>query len=194
MNEFNENEFLDICRQLHAEPKAREISIRYPGNSFFNKMKKSIESDRRGEVVFAVIRPNGKIITVTCEEYPKGIFRIPTGGINDDEDILEAVYREVKEELGLEVEIIDFPGVLKIRFEYGNESIQFYSYLFILKEVAGNLLVDAADDEVSEIIEADLQTLESIVHTLNSIQGQWSDWGKFRYESSNAILEYLKLL
>lgn len=192
MNSFDQDEFMHICKMFNQDPFSEEVAIRYANGNFFNKMKRSIENDRRGEVVFCVIRPYGKVITVTCAEYPKGIFRIPTGGINYGEDIIDAIYREVKEELGLNVEVVKFGGVLKIRFEYNEDTAMFYSYLFILKETGGRLLLDATDDEVSDVREVDLTGLEIVVDSLKSIQGKWSDWGRFRYESSNAILKILK--
>lgn len=192
MNEFNESEFFEICKKFNVQPSAQEVTIRYSTGSYFNKVRKDVNEDRRGEVVFCVIRPDGKVIAVTCQEYPEGIFRIPTGGIGHTEDVVEAVIRETKEELGLEVEILRFLGVLKIRFEYGDEYVMFYSYLFVLREIGGRLLVDSSDDEVSEVWEADLTELGQIVYNLNNIEGSWSNWGKFRYETSNAILKYLE--
>jgi hypothetical protein len=53
-------------------------------------------------------------------------------------------------------------------------------------------LIDATDDEVSEIKEADKNELSAIVDSLNNIQGEWNDWGKFRFASSNMVLNYLK--
>ncbi len=85
---------------FNAKPCIEEVTIKYSQCSFFNKMKKSVEKDRRGEVVLGVIRPSGKVIAVTCAEYPEGVFRIPTGGIAHNENIAEAVFRETKEELG----------------------------------------------------------------------------------------------
>ncbi len=192
MNTFNRNELLKICEELGAEQRSQDITIKYINSSFFNKMKKSIEKDRRGEVVFCVLRPNNKIITVTCSEYPKGIFRIPTGGIQYGEDIIKAVFRETREELGIDVKVSSFAGVLKIRFEHGNKFIMFYSYLFILEEMGGRLLIDASDNEVSEIKEVTVDELGEVADLLNNIAGKWSDWGKFRYATTNAIYEYLK--
>ena len=191
MNKFNEKEFIDICRKFNMEPHAEEITIRYSGNSFYNKMRNSVKRDRRGEVAFCVIRPSGKIIAITCKEYPVGVYRIPTGGIGHGEDIVNAVFREIMEELGLDVVITGFAGVLKIRFEYKNEFIMFYSYVFILGETGGRLLLDASDDEISEVREVDIDELREIVDFLDCIPGKWSDWGKFRYESSKAVLNYL---
>ncbi len=192
MNRFNESEFFEICDKLNMKAGIEDTVIRYSNSSFFNKVKASVQRDRRGEVVFCVLRPGGSVITITCEEYPKGIFRIPTGGIGHNENILSAVYREVREELGLEVEIRHFAGVLRIRFEHGKDSVMFYSYIFILEEKGGRLLLDASDDEVSEVREVGLDGLEEIVGALDKIEGKWSDWGKFRYASSNAVLKYLR--
>ncbi|MCX7749101.1 MAG: NUDIX hydrolase [Clostridia bacterium] len=191
-NQFNETEFHELSTIFHNKPICEELSIRYNSNGYFNKVRKSLEKNRRGEVVFCILRPNNKIITVTCSEYPKGIFRIPTGGIEYNENILKTLDREVKEELGLQVEVTDFVGVLKIKFSYKEESFMFYSYLFILREVSGNLLVDATDNEVSDIKEVDLEGLQEVVEMLKNIKGKWHDWGIFRYETSNAILKYLK--
>jgi ADP-ribose pyrophosphatase YjhB (NUDIX family) len=99
-----------------------------------------VRDDRRGEVVFCVVRPTGKIILITCEEYPQGIYRVPTGGIKYGEDIIDAVYRETKEELGLKTEISDFAGVLKIKFTASGDYEMFYSYLFVLNEIAAGFL------------------------------------------------------
>ncbi len=192
MNIFSEAEFIDICKKLDADGTIKDVTLRYATPSYFNRIRSVVQRDRRGEVVFCVIRPDGKIITATCSEYPENIYRIPTGGIGHGEDILNAVYREVKEELGLEVKIRAFAGVVRIRFEYKDESVMFYSYIFILDEIGGRLLKDASDDEISEIREADLEELGDIVQALDSIDGKWHDWGKFRYITSNAVLSYLR--
>ncbi len=192
MNVFNQKEFDELCEKFNTCGNIEDVGISFANSSFFNKIKASVQRDRRGEVVFCVIRPGGKIITVTCSEYPEGIFRIPTGGIGHREDISGAVYREVKEELGLDVEIVEFAGVIKIRFEHEGDRFMFYSYLFLLEEKGGRLLLDASDDEVSEVREVDTEGLAEIVEALAGIKGKWSDWGRFRYVTSNAVLKMLR--
>lgn len=191
MNEFNEIEFNGLCTKFGIEKQIEDITIKYMNSSYFNKVKASVQRDRRGEVVFCVARPNGRIIVITCDEYPKGMFRIPTGGIGHDEDIINAVYREVKEELGLDVEIRRFGGVLKIRFEHEDDHVMFYSYLFILDEKGGRLLLDASDDEISEVREVEIDELEGVADQLKNIKGKWSDWGKFRHVTTHAIYSLL---
>lgn len=187
MNEFSKEKLIKIQEELQIEGIQKEVTIEYKNNSFVQRMKDMVRKDRHGEVVFGVIRPNGKIIAVTCKEYPKGIFRIPTGGINFGEDVIEAVQREVMEELGLKAKIVDFGGVLKVKFKAKEEQEMFYCYLFLLEEQSGRLLMDATDAEVSEVIEADSDTLLNIANKLENIDGKWSDWGKFRYLTTAAI-------
>ena len=192
MNTFNEQEFLELCNRFDTAGNMEDVTLKYNNSSFFNKMKLSVQKDRRGEVVFCVKRKNGRVIAITCNDYPKGVFRIPTGGIGHGEDIVGAVFREVKEELGLDVAIERFAGVLKIRFQHEDQSFMFFSYIFLLSEKGGRLLLDASDDEIGEVREVDIDGLSDIVEHLGSIQGKWNDWGKFRYVTSKAVLEALK--
>ena len=192
MNVFNEREYVDICKKLDTGGNIADVTVRYDSASYFNRLKSVVQRDRRGEVVFCVIRPNGKIIAITCTEYPREIYRIPTGGIGHEEDILAAVFREVKEELGLDVKIRSFGGVVRIRFEHEHEHVMFFSYIFVLDEIGGRLLEDASDDEIGGVREVDLDGLEKIVESLDAIKGKWHDWGQFRYVTSKAVYQYLK--
>lgn len=191
-NKFDENEFLGLCRKYNPTAYVRDVTLEYENDSFFNRTKEMVKKDRRGEAVFCVIRPNGMIIATTCAYYPPGVYRIPTGGIGKGENAAEAVLRETKEELGLEADIEEFAGVIRIRFRHRDDSFMFYSYIFILKEKSGRLLVDASDNEVSEVREVDIKGLEEIVHALGNIEESWRDWGRFRQVTSGAVLEYLK--
>jgi len=189
---FDENEYNYICQKLHSKGGIYDVTIHYDSPGYFNRIKSVVQRDRRGEVVFCVIRPNGKVIVVTCSDYPENIYRIPTGGIDHNENVLEAIYREVYEELGLTVRIKSFCGVVRIRFEHGNEHVMFYSYIFILEEIGGNLLEDASDDEVSAVREVDTEELARIAESLRNIKGKWHDWGQFRYVTTNAVVKQLE--
>ncbi len=193
MNLFNGDEFRNICQKYSTGNAAvKDVNIHYAAPNYFNRLKSVVQRDRRGEVVFCVIRPGGRIITVTCSEYPENVYRIPTGGIGHREDILEAIFREVKEELGLEVRIRSFAGVVRICFEHETESVMFYSYIFILDETGGRLLEDASDDEVSNVREVELEELEQITGELGCLSGKWQDWGKFRQVTTGAVLNFLR--
>lgn len=193
MNLFNEDEFRNICKKYSTGNAAvKDVNIHYTAPNYFNRLKSVVQRDRRGEVVFCVIRPGGRIITVTCSEYPENVYRIPTGGIGHREDILEAIFREVKEELGLEVRIRSFAGVVRICFEHGNDSVMFHSYIFILDETGGRLLEDASDDEISNVREVGLEELDRITGDLGCLTGKWQDWGVFRQVTTGAVLNFLR--
>lgn len=192
MNIFDEAEFFSICKKLESKGTITDQTIRYLSPGYFNRIKNVVARDRRGEVVFCVIRRNGKIITAARDDYPENTYRIPTGGIGHEENILNAVYREVKEELGLNVKIRSFAGVIRVRFEYKNEYVMFYSYIFILDEISGKLMEDASDDEISSIREVDIDGLGEIARSLGRLKGKWQDWGKFRHATTNAVYLYLK--
>lgn len=192
MNIFNKEEFDSIKEKLSSNAVEIEHTLDFKGDNFIKRMKSLVLKDRRGEVVFGVVRPNGKLILVTCEEYPEGIYRVPTGGINYGEDVLEAVTRETMEELGLTTEIVNFGGVVKLKFTHEDDSEMFYCYLFLLKELSGKLLEDATDAEVSQVMEADYNDIVKACEKLNNIEGKMSDWGKFRAVTTNAIAQMYK--
>ncbi|HEX9061913.1 MAG TPA: NUDIX domain-containing protein [Clostridia bacterium] len=192
MNIFNIEEFSIIKNKFGGSAILESTNVCCESEDFFTNLKHNISTDRRGEVVFCVIRPGGKIITITCPEYPSGIFRIPTGGLGHNEDIISALKREIGEELGLTADIKTFVGAINITFLYGSESELFHSYIFILNETGGRLLLDASDDEVSEVLEVNVDELSEVSENLLKIEDSWKDWGKFRYITTNAVYRFLK--
>ena len=48
------------------------------------------KANRRGEVVLAIQRPDGKILLHTKRFYPPELFRLPSGGVHPDESVLAA--------------------------------------------------------------------------------------------------------
>ena len=189
MNSFNIEEFEEL-KKITSNEIIKDAVVNIESEEFFRDIKNFVKKDRRGEVVFAVERPNGKIVAITCTEYPEGIYRIPTGGINHNEDILKSLYREINEELGVIVELVNFIGVLKQCFKYNEEEIYFYSYLFHLKEIGGRILIDALEDEVSDIMECTKEDLLMLCDRLKNIDESRLDWGKFRYNTTNAVADY----
>lgn len=172
----------------------KTVQLEYESSRYFSRIKEIIEHDRIGEVVFAVERPNHKFIAVRSREYPEGIFRIPTGGICHGENIVEAVRREVLEELGLTARIVRFIGLYRTKIVNGSDHIWFHSFFFHLQEAGGELLIDATDDEVSEIKEVDADGLNRLSRHLADIEPGWKDWGAFRFLTTNVIADYAESL
>ncbi len=183
-----------LREKLDPNAWARHVEIPYRSGRYWNRVRDLVRRDRFGEVVFAVERANGRIITVRSEEYPEGIYRVPTGGIAYGEDILDAVRREVLEELGLTASVEKFIGVFHIRFVNAGRFVPFHSFLFHVKETGGRLMVDATDDEVSDVMEADQTILETLAHRLLHIREDWRDWGRFRHLTTAAISQYMRIV
>ena len=61
-------------------------------------------------VVAALVEYNGNYIIARNSRWPKGIFSVITGYLENREEPERAVIREVKEELGLESKIIHYLG------------------------------------------------------------------------------------
>jgi 8-oxo-dGTP diphosphatase len=190
VNALNEEAVNRIMELYGPEAWVRTVRLEYESARYFNRIRNLVEQDRMGEVVFAVERPNGKFVAVRRDEYPEGIYRIPTGGISHGEDIIEAVKREVLEELGLDVRIERFIGLYRIMICKGKDHVWFYSFFFHVKETGGKLLKDATDDEVAEVMEADAGELEMLSKRLLNIEHGWKDWGMFRHLSTSAISAY----
>lgn len=188
---FNKREYEIIKKYYGKDAIIKDVDIFFENKEYIDYMTKSVENDRRGEVAFCVKRLNGKYITTRSWYYPDNIFRVPTGGINYGEDIIEAVRREVLEELGLITEIERFTGVIQYNIKNKNNSFIFYSYGFILNEINGNILEDATEDEVSEFKEVNTEEFKELVNLLESTDGKWRDWCKFRAESTKFAYENL---
>lgn len=182
LEKFVETEYRQLSEIYNPDSFIKNVTIKFESEKYFRDFKNTVETDRRGEVGFLLMRKNGKFVVIRSRKYPKHAFRIPTGGIDFDERAIDALYREIKEELGVKFEIDNFKGIIEYNFYYKEEIIKFYSYLFVVKEVSGNLISDATEDEISEYREVDREELDSLVHTLLKIEGGWRDWARFRAE------------
>ena len=54
--------------------------------------------------------------------------------------------------------------------------------MFVIKEISGELIKDATEDEISDYKEVDIKALSELEKTLKSIDGGWHDWATFRSE------------
>ena len=169
----------------------KDVTLNFTNKKFFSDFQQRLKSDRHGEVAFAVQRKNGKFIVIRTSFYPKGVYRIPTGGIIFGEDVTDALYREISEELGLSVNLKSFPGMVRYHITMGDESLTFYTFVFLLEETGGRILEDATEDEICEYIEADKDKLTEIAKNLSNNKSNWRDWCSFRMQSTAFIIPYI---
>lgn len=149
-----------------------------------------LDRGRHGEVAMVIRRPSGRVLLQTKSMYPPGIFRIPTGGIKEGEDIGEALFREVHEETNLAVEVERFLAV--ITYLAPDATPVFRTYVFALREEGGELLVNDVAEEISQWREVEVEELQQIAAELRAITGEWALWGKFRAVVAEAVADLLR--
>jgi 8-oxo-dGTP pyrophosphatase MutT (NUDIX family) len=185
---------LEQLTQPYGQPVVHTADLE--ANSLFDPLNKT---DRYGEVCMVVRRKNGRLLTMTKTFYPKGAYRLPTGGINYGESIHDALLRETNEETGLQVNIDRFLAAIAYRVPATNTQPLFYTFAFLLDEVNGTLgAIDETEriEAFREIEPAELPTLAMFLEAVKNeysdeIDGIWNDWGHFRAVIHRAVWEAL---
>ena len=123
---------LEQLAHAYGQPLVRTIDL--ANSDLFDPLNRT---DRYGEVCMVVRRPSGRLLTMTKTLYPRGVSRLPTGGINHGEPILSALLRETLEETGLQVELRRFLAAVAYHTGIAREKPVFYTFAFLLDEVCG---------------------------------------------------------
>ena len=150
-------------------------------------------SGRDEEVVFAVVRTDdGRVAVVHGRGTPEGAFRVPSGGRSKQEDLIGAVRREVREELGVEAEVLSCAGAMEHRFD---DLPFFRSSLFVLSaEGTGGCGGIARGEDLLEVDEVRWvvpEDLPDLARRLRGLDGEWRGWGLFRASTTEALAEFL---
>ena len=141
-------------------------------------MPRAARGDRRGEVVFAIRNRRNKVLLHTKSFYPKGVYRLPSGGIHWDEEVEDALFREVEEETGLPVSVDRFVGL--ILYDVRRRPKSFASYVFLLSTEKLHPQVQDASERISGFKEVSATELRATTQRLRELSDDWRTWGKFR--------------
>ena len=192
-----QNELTELA-QSYSQPLVQTVDLEGDGN--FNPLRKS--DGRYGEVCMVVRRPNGRLLTMIKASYPRGAYRLPTGGVNPGERVLDALLRETLEETGLQVEVSRFLAAVAYRTARTGVQPVFYTFAFLLDEVGGTLGTLDLTEEVEDFHEVDPDSLLTIAQQLSRVQatqqsdamdGHLHEWGTFRAVIHRAVWESLRL-
>jgi ADP-ribose pyrophosphatase YjhB (NUDIX family) len=148
-----------------------------------------LRGGRRGEVAMAIQRPSGGILLQTKAFYPPATFRLPTGGIKGGEDVEHALLREVYEESNLTVDVDRVVAVVEYTGSDGRAV--FRSYLFLVREIGGELKVNDPDEQISGWEERDVAGLRAASAQLRRLEGTWQRWGQFRAMTLDVLVHAL---
>ena len=102
------------------------------------------------QAISAVVFKDDKFFMVSGKDWPKGAWCFPQGGVNEKETHIDAVKRELKEELGTEKFVQEFNSLVDEIFQVRKEG-QKNNYE---DELTSNLkyVLDNMDQDVSKKI------------------------------------------
>jgi NAD+ diphosphatase len=176
-----EQEVAELAASL-GKPRRVEALIR----PFFDPVQRP---DRFGEVCMVIRRRSGKVPLAIKTFYPRGAYRLPTGGIHHGEPILDALRRETEEETGLQTATRRFLAWITYRPVSAAEGpALFHTFAFLLDEVGGEFHTSDLEEQIEDWIEIEPAGLADIAERLDRIEsapsqdigGDWADWGHFR--------------
>jgi NAD+ diphosphatase len=151
---------------------------------------------RFAEVCMVVRRPTGNLLLSIKTFYPRGAYRLPTGGIDRDEPILDAVLRETLEETGLTVDVKRFLAALTYHDGPSGPPV-FHTFAFLLDDPSGAPVTPLDEDEqIESYIEVPVDELPRVAERLERIPPDgapgipnWDAWGRFRAHVHRAVHE-----
>lgn len=176
---------IDVSRDLIE----KKVDVEIETQEFSEYVTSKINVDRVGEVVFA-IKNGDSILLVRQNEYPQGLYRIPSGGIGIGEKVIDALKREVKEELGIDVQKFSLIGVIEYNLCYKDKSYKFFSFVFLIDDYKKHSFAET-DGEVSEVLLVEVPKIKDYCDIIKHQSGFWKDWGCLRYHSTYLVYEYL---
>lgn len=113
-----------ITREKILMSGMRAICYSLSKNDFYDAVSKIKTYNYRKSVGAILINNNRKIYFFQRNDFPN-TWQSVEGGIDDGEEPLDAIYREIKEEIGID----------RNKLEYITETDKFYKYNFINNEI-----------------------------------------------------------
>ena len=131
-------------------------------------------------------RPNGKLLLAIKTFYPRGAYRLPTGGIHHGESVRDAALREAHEETGLRTDLVRF--LAHITYRGADPAPLFHTFAFLFEERGGTLGAIDETEQIEDWREIDVADLLAVADFLDDLKGagtrpiggDWRAWGKFR--------------
>lgn len=135
---------------------------------------------RISEVAMVLTNSDGSIWALTKEHYPKGLFRIPTGGVKKGESLDKAFRRELHEETGLRVDNPKMIGIVGYDINFQGRTTPFTSYIF-LADIGEKVPVPLDKSEkISEFKALTKTEIAALSDKWKEHKQNTSDWGRFR--------------
>jgi ADP-ribose pyrophosphatase YjhB (NUDIX family) len=165
----------------YGQPLRRQVESEIGQELFVARFMRA--SDRRGEVVLAIERPTGQLLLHRKAHYAADHLRLPTGGVNLGEPVLDAALRETAEETGLQVAVQRFLAVIGYTLRFDVIRLPFVSYVFHLCETGGQLSLNGGEVQAfSECWPAELPAVAAALRSIPDERGYWGRWRAVAHE------------
>jgi 8-oxo-dGTP pyrophosphatase MutT (NUDIX family) len=161
-----------VCHYHVEFSVSTEVMLR-----IMNKMR---QNPRVAEVAMVIPDESGRIWLHTKASYPRGVYRLMTGGLNPGESPHMALRREVREETGFDAQIERCLAVVTYNFVTDGESFPFTSYVFLTRPATGTPLPTDPNEAITNFQAVPANQLFATAQRLRSLNGKFSDWGNFR--------------
>lgn len=96
-----------------------------------------------------IVRDEKILLAVRSIEPKKGMLDIIGGFLGNGEDPKSGAMREVKEESGLEIELIDLLGVYMDKYKYQERIVDTLNFVYVGKIIKGTM---RANDDVAKLL------------------------------------------
>jgi 8-oxo-dGTP pyrophosphatase MutT (NUDIX family) len=151
------------------------------------------DKDKRGEIALVIQRQSDRrVLFHTKSFYPRGIYRIPTGGLEYQESAESGLKRELWEETGLQLQSSDLLGVIAYEFFKGRRRVPFFSFLYHVYTSDTDPQVHDEHEDISGFKWQKIAFLETVSERLKNIKKGWESWGIFRALPHDLALEILE--
>lgn len=185
--QIDRSEILALASK-YGQPLCRRHCIET--DAYMRSYRGQTDPNRRGEVVFAIRQLNGEILLHTKHRYERPIYRLPTGRIERGESVECALFREIAEETGQEVQVCRFLGVLDCHFVDEDSVIPFASYIFYLQSLS-EAFSPSDTEEIAGFRTVPAEKLGAVAQELRSLDSFRRCWGHWRSLSHDLVYNAL---
>lgn len=127
-----------VLRMAAKYGRPESAKFEFPLNEReYNMILKSKAKGRQHDFTIYPMRGD-EVVVIAKHNYPPGLFRAMSGGIDPGEEFEVGIAREVSEELGCEIKLTKFLLISNVRFTFGNDYIDWTSYVFRADYIGGD--------------------------------------------------------
>ncbi len=168
--------------------KPKEMKMEFAmDQSEFNNLLDSMRDGRDSDITLAIFKDE-KVIVIAKPWYPKGLYRLPSGGWKPDESLKDCAEREGYEETGTRFQLKKYILRAKVTFTHQDKRVTWTSHVFTADYSSGEM----KPIDTREIREVNLLTLDELSSLRQKLLERNSGGLAYRAALTQAILKEIK--